>query len=117
MNSARVSPAVRQGFYSLVRQSLRYSMCASAVQITFISLLAVLLALGAAPARNQSEHKPAGTSVTLQNPHHRAAVSESSSAVKQTNTWKSAGVKFSASRECVDGREIAGFSARQAGTL
>src|SRR5437667_6603595 len=88
------------------------SMGASAVQITFRSLLAVLLTLVAAPAGNQFERKPAGTSETLQNPHHRAAVSESSAAAKQTNTRKSAGVKFSASRECVDGRDIAGFSAR-----
>jgi hypothetical protein len=90
------------------------SMRASAVQITFISLLAVLLTLGATPARNQFERKPAGTSVTLQNPYHRAAVSESSAAAKQTNTRKSARVEFSTSYQSVGGREIAGFSARQA---
>src|SRR5439155_2319481 len=52
------------------------SMGASAFQITFISLLAVLLTLAAAPARNQFERKPTDTSVTLQNPHQRGAVSE-----------------------------------------
>ena len=49
---------------------------ASAVQVTFISVSAVLLTLGAAPARNQFEREPAGTSVTLQDQHHRASLSE-----------------------------------------
>src|SRR5260370_15515061 len=39
-------------------------------------LWAVLLTLGAAPAGNRFERKPAGTSVTLQNPHDRATASE-----------------------------------------
>jgi Galactose oxidase, central domain len=52
------------------------SMRASVVQITFPSLLVALLTLGAAPARNQFDRKPAGAAVALQNPRHRAAVSE-----------------------------------------
>src|SRR5215469_7109893 len=44
-----------------------------------------------------------------------AAVSESSAAPKGINARKSAGVEFSASRQRIGGREIAGFSARQAG--
>src|SRR5215467_755161 len=44
-----------------------------------------------------------------------AAVSESSAAPKGINARKSGGVEFSASRQRVGGREIAGFSARQAG--
>src|SRR6266481_701697 len=67
------------------------SMRASAVQITFpvtlVLLSAVLLTLGGAPARNQIEREP-GASVSLQNPKHRTAVSESSAAAKQTNTRK-----------------------------
>ena len=46
-----------------------------------------------------------------------AAVSESSAAPKPTDARKSAPVEFSTSRERVDGREIAGFSARQARTM
>jgi hypothetical protein len=94
---------------------------ASALQIAFlvtlISLSAVLLTLGAAPATNQFERKPVGTNVTLEDPHHRAAVSESFAAAKETNTRKSAGVEFSATRQRIGGREIAGFSAREAGIL
>src|SRR5258705_23539 len=56
---------------------------ASALQITFISLSAVLLTLGAAPARNQFERKPAGRRGTLQNPPPRADVSEPSAAPKR----------------------------------
>ena len=52
----------------------------------------------------------------LQSSHRGATVSESSAAAKQTNTRKSAGVEFSASRQRVGGHEIAGFSARQART-
>ena len=90
---------------------------ASAVQITFISLLPLLLTFGARPARNEVERESAGTGVTLQNPHKCAAASESAAAAKQTDTQKSAGVTFSASSRRVCGREIAGFSARQAETL
>ena len=52
------------------------SRCASAVQVWVISLSAVFLTLGAAPARNQFERKPVGTSVAVQNPHDRATASE-----------------------------------------
>ena len=47
--------------------------------------------------------------------HHRQAASAASSATREgINAGESAGVKYSASRERVSGREIAGFSARQA---
>src|SRR6266496_1113539 len=96
------------------------SLRASALQITFsvtlMSLSAVLLTLAAAPARDQFEQKPAGAGMALQSAHRRAAVSESSAAPKQIKARKSARVEFSASRQRVSGREIAGFSARQAQT-
>src|SRR6266496_2370809 len=96
------------------------SLRASALQITFsvtlMSLSAVLLTLAAAPARNQFEQKPAGAGMALQSAHRRAAVSESSAAPKGIKARKSARVEFSASRQRVSGREIAGFSARQAQT-
>jgi hypothetical protein len=67
-----------------------------------LSSLAVLITLLlAATASVQSVH---------------AAVSDSSAASKDINARKSARVEFSASRQCVGGREIAGFSARQART-
>ena len=50
-----------------------------------------------------------------QSAHLRAVVPESAAAPKR-KTRKSARVEFSASRQCVGGREIAGFSARQART-
>src|SRR6266496_943730 len=96
------------------------SLRASALQITFsvtlMSLSAVLLTLAAAPARDQFEQKPAGAGMALQSAHRRAAVSESSAAPKQIKARKSACVEFSASRQRVGGREIAGFSARQSRT-
>src|SRR5215831_18025569 len=47
--------------------------------------------------------------------HHRQAASAASSATREgINAGESAGVKYSASRERVSGREIAGFSARPA---
>ena len=74
---------------------------ASALQITVsVALLfgsAILLAAG-----------------SVQNAH--AAVSESSAAPKPIDARKSALVQFSTSPERVGGREIAGFSARRAGT-
>src|SRR5882724_10289340 len=86
---------------------------ASALQITFISLSAVLLTLTAAPARNQFEQKQAGAGMALQTAHRRAAVSESSAAAKRMDARKSPRTEISASRERVGGHEIAGFSARQ----
>jgi hypothetical protein len=55
----------------------------------------------------------AGT--VLQRTHRRAAGSESSARPKQTDAPKFARVEFSASRQRIGGREVAGFSARQAG--
>src|SRR4029077_12443130 len=74
---------------------------------------ALLLTLGAAPARNQLEQKPTDTGVAVQDAHRRAAVSESV-AEKRRKASKSPRVEFSASRQRVGGHEIAGFSARQA---
>src|SRR5438132_10884941 len=92
------------------------SLRASALQITFISLSAVLLTLTAAPARNQFEQKQAGAGMALQTAHRRAAVSESSAAAKRMDARKSPRTEISASRERVGGHEIAGFRARQAPT-
>src|SRR6266567_2997344 len=96
------------------------SLRASALQITFsvtlMSLSAVLLTLAAAPARDQFEQKPAGAGMALQSAHHGAVVSESSAAPKRINARKSQRIEFSSSRQRVGGREIAGFSARQAQT-
>ena len=92
------------------------SLGASALQITFISISAVLLTLGAAPAKNQFEQKPPGANLAPPNAQRHPAVSESSGAAKRADARKSASIEFWASRQSVGGREIAGFSARQAGT-
>jgi len=84
---------------------------ASALQITLVSICAVLLTFGAAPARNQFKQKSATADVAVQNAHRHAALSESV-ARKRTNTRKSERVEFSASRQQVGGREISGFSAQ-----
>ena len=84
--------------------------------VTLISLSAALLTLAAAPARNRIEQKPAGAAMALQNAHGRAVVSKSSAAPKGIKASKSTRVEFSASRQRVSGREIAGFTARQART-
>jgi hypothetical protein len=70
------------------------SMRASAPHITFISLLTVLLPLGAVSAGNQFERKPSVSGVPLRNPQQRAMLSGSSAAAKQANMRKSAGAKF-----------------------
>src|SRR5882724_8756072 len=54
--------------------------------------------------------------MALHSAHGLAAVSESSIAPNGINAQKSARVEFSATRQSVGGCEIAGFSARQAGT-
>ena len=95
--------------------SIRASALQTTFSVTLISLSAALLALAAAPARNHFEQKPAGASMALQSAHRRAAVSESSVAPKRIQAPKSAPIEFSASRQRVGGREIAGFSARQEG--
>ncbi len=93
--------------------SHRASALQSTLRVTLISLSAVLLTLAAAPARDQFEQKPAGAGMALQSAHHGAVVSESSAAPKGIKARKSPRVEFSASRQRVGGREIAGFSARQ----
>ena len=74
---------------------------ASALQIAFPNALLIASAILLA-------------AVSVQNAH--AAVSESSAAPKPIDARKSALVQFSTSPERVGGREIAGFSARRAGT-
>src|SRR6266481_648446 len=94
------------------------SLRASALQITFsvtlISLSAVLLTLAAAPARNHFKQKQTGPDIALQSAHHGATVLEPSYQPKLKSARKSPRVEFSASRQRVSGREIAGFSARMA---
>ena len=74
---------------------------ASALQITCSIALIFASAILLAAASVQSVH---------------AAVSESAAAPKGRDARESAPVEFSTSRERVGGREIAGFSARQART-
>jgi hypothetical protein len=88
----------------------------STLRVTLISLSAALLTFAAVPSRNQLQQKPSGAAIALQSAHRRATVSESSAAPKRTNEPKSARIEISASRQRVRGREIAGFSARQAPT-
>src|SRR5437762_14211648 len=81
------------------------SPCASALHTTFpvaFISLAALLTLAATPARNQFEQKQGGVG---------------KSAEGQINPQKSTLVEFSASRQCIGGREVAGFSAHQARML
>jgi hypothetical protein len=92
------------------------SVRASALQITLISISAVLLTLGAAPARNQFKQKPTRADMALQSAQRRAAPSKSSATAKQKTPRKSARVEISVSRQRVSGHEIAGFIARQAPT-
>jgi len=86
---------------------------ASALQITFISISAVLLTLAAAHARNQIQQKPTDTGMPAQDAQRRAAVSESVAA-KRKPSRKPAHVEFSASLQRVRGHEIAGFNAQTA---
>jgi hypothetical protein len=86
------------------------SLRASALQITFISISAVLLTLGAAAAKNRFEQKPAGAGIAP------ASAQRDAAGVKQIKARKTADVEFSASRQRVGGHEIAGFSAHQART-
>jgi hypothetical protein len=58
------------------------SVRASALQITFISISAILLTHSAAPARNQFEQKQAGVGIALPGAQGHSAVSESSGASK-----------------------------------
>src|SRR5215831_5862807 len=94
--------------------SLRASTLQITFRVAFISFLAALLTLAAAPAPNQLEQKQAGAGKALQTTHRHAAVSESSTGEGQINPQKSAVVEFSAARQRIGGHEIAGFSARQA---
>src|SRR4029077_9398687 len=99
-----------------MKKNQNSSFRASALQITLISLSAALLTLAAAPARNQSQRKPAGGGMALPNAHRRAVVSESSAAPKGIKARESARIEISARRQRVSGHEIAGFSAREART-
>src|SRR5262249_43181136 len=95
------------------KSSRRASALQSTLRVTLISLSAALLALPAAPARNQIQQKPSGGGIALQTAHRRAAVSVSSASSKRRTPRKSACIEISASHQRVSGREIAGFSARQ----
>jgi hypothetical protein len=95
-------------------RSRRASALHSTLRITLVSLSTALLTFAAVPSRNHSEEKPAGAGKALQTAHDRAAVSESSAVPKRIHARKSPRVEISASRQRVGGREIAGFSARQA---
>jgi hypothetical protein len=68
------------------------------------------------PAGNQFKQKPTRADTALQSAERRAAPSKSSATGKQKTPRKSTRVEISASRQRVHGREIAGFSARQART-
>src|SRR5207302_10093330 len=94
--------------------SLRASALQSTLRVTLILLSAALLTFAAVPSRNQLQQKPACAAIALQSAHRRAAVSESSAALKQINAPKSARIKISASHQRVGGHEIVGLSARQA---
>jgi hypothetical protein len=111
---ARVCMASNAKF--AVKTKHNNSLGAWALQITFISISAVLLTLGTAAARNQFEQKPAGAGIAPPRVQRHGAVSESSGGAKRADARKASPVEFSASRQSVGGREIAGFSARHAGT-
>jgi N-acetylneuraminic acid mutarotase len=98
---------------SPMKKKQNASLSASALKITFISVSAILLTLGASPARNQFENNPAGMGVTLKGADRHAAVSEFSAASRFINARKLEHAEFSVSHQRVDGREITGFSARQ----
>src|SRR5215472_13324940 len=101
---------------SKISGHINNSLGAWALQITFISILAVLLTLGTAPARNQLEQKPASAGIAPPSAQRHGAVSEASGAAKRAEARRSAYVEFSPSRQSVGRREIAGFSARAART-
>ena len=81
-----------------------------------VCVIQFALALAAAPARAQIEQKSAPGGIALQSAHHHATVSESSPSPERRIARKSARIEISASHQRVSGREIAGFSARQART-
>lgn len=89
-------------------------MRASALQITLISLSAVLLTMIGSAGKNEFQQKPAEAVRPTQNARGCAAVSAPNKESKRPDVSNSARVEFSASRQCVGGHEIAGFSAPQA---
>ena len=97
-----------------VKKQQNNSTRAWALQITFISLSAVLLTLGAAPARNQFGQKPTGAGMPARNTHGCAAVSAPNDTLRDPDASESASVEFSTSRQDIGGREIVGFSAQTA---
>jgi hypothetical protein len=94
------------------------SLHASALQITLrvilISFFAALLTFAAMPGGNQFKQKPTCADTARQSAQRRAAPSKSSATAKQKTARKSARIEISASHQRVHGREVAGFSARQA---
>jgi WD40 repeat protein len=86
------------------KSSARGSVLQITLPVALISSFAVLLSLAAAPAMNQSEQKQVSVGKALQ------------AAQRPMHPQKSARVEFSASRQRVAGREVPGFSTRQAQT-
>jgi hypothetical protein len=89
---------------------IRSAAYAAFLSFTFITASSALNS----PNRWYKSAGAPGAGKALQSAHHGATVSEPSAASKRTDTWKSAHVRFSASRQRVGGHEIAGFRARQA---
>ncbi|HEY6153460.1 MAG TPA: kelch repeat-containing protein [Candidatus Udaeobacter sp.] len=87
-----------------------------ALPVKIILLSVVLLTLAWAPARTGFEQKPCHSGMALRSTHTCVNRSERSAISKGVNAPNSDGVEFSAARQRVGGREIAGFSARQADT-
>ena len=96
--------------------SRRAAALQSTLRVTLISLSVALLAFATVPSKNQLSQKPSGAGIALESAHRPAAVSESSASSEGRTARKSARIEISASHQRVSGREIAGFSARQAQT-
>src|SRR5262249_18732182 len=86
------------------------------VRVTLILLWTALVAFATVPSKNQLSQKPSGAAIALQTAHRRAGVSESPAFSEGRTPRQSARIEISASQQRVSGREITGFSARQART-
>src|SRR5262245_33381705 len=86
------------------------------VRVTLILLWTALVAFAMVPSQIQLSQKPSGAAIALQTAHRRAGVSESPAFSEGRTPRQSARIEISASHQRVSGREIAGFSARQART-
>jgi hypothetical protein len=95
------------------KASIRASTLQITLRVILISFFAALLTFAAMP---QFKQKPTRADPARQSAQRRTAPSKSSAIAKQKTPRKSARVEISASRQRVHGREIAGFTARQAPT-